>query len=102
MRSSANGTALPPSTRSGPDEGLPEHRGRYRPRRGGSQRVHAYGLPDCAEATWSVKDVTRLGDLGGGQATIFLPLARLQDLVQRQEQVNQVLVINAGDDRPSG
>ena len=61
------------------------------------QRVHAYGLPDGAEATWTVKDVTRLGDLGGGQATIFLPLARLQDLVQRQDQVNQVLVVNSGD-----
>jgi putative ABC transport system permease protein len=41
--------------------------------------------------------VTRLGDLGGGQATIFLPLARLQELEQRQDQVNQVLVINSGD-----
>ncbi|MDQ6673220.1 MAG: ABC transporter permease [Chloroflexota bacterium] len=61
------------------------------------QRVHAYGLPNAAEATWTVKDVTRLGDLGGGQATIFLPLARLQDLVQRQDQINQVLVVNSGD-----
>src|SRR5438477_1934227 len=41
------------------------------------QRVHAYGLPYGAEATWTIKAVTRLGDLGGGQATIFLPLPRL-------------------------
>jgi len=61
------------------------------------QRVHAYGLPEGAEATWTIKAVTRLGDLGGGQATIFLPLARLQDLVQRPDQVNQVLVVNSGD-----
>src|SRR5579859_2664069 len=61
------------------------------------QHVHAYGLPGGAEATWIVKDVTRLGDLGGGQATIFLPLTRLQDLVQQLDQVNQVLVVNSGD-----
>src|SRR5919204_4452092 len=60
-------------------------------------RVHAYGLPYGAEATWTVKDVTRLGDLGGGQAAIFLPLARLQELVSRQDQVNEVLVVNSGD-----
>jgi len=64
---------------------------------GPGQRVNAYGLPNGAEATWTVKSVTRLGDLGGGQATIFLPLARLQDLVQRQDQVNQVLIVNSGD-----
>ena len=61
------------------------------------QHVHAYGLPGGAEATWIVKEVTRLGDLGGGQATIFLPLTRLQDLVQHLDQVNQVLVVNSGD-----
>jgi putative ABC transport system permease protein len=61
------------------------------------QRVHAYGLPYGAEATWTVKAVTRLGDLGGGQATVFLPLARLQDLASRADQVNQVLVVNSGD-----
>jgi putative ABC transport system permease protein len=61
------------------------------------QRIHAYGLPSGAEANWTVKGVTRLGDLGGGQATIFLPLTRLQDLVQRQEQVNQVLIVNSGE-----
>jgi putative ABC transport system permease protein len=62
-----------------------------------AQTVHAYGLPENAEATWTVRDVTRLGDLGGGQATIFLPLDRLQDLVQQQDHVNQVLVINSGN-----
>jgi putative ABC transport system permease protein len=61
------------------------------------QRVHAYGVPNGAEATWTVKDITRLGDLGGAQATIFLPLARLQDLVQQPDQVNQVLIVNQGD-----
>ena len=59
------------------------------------QSVHATACPFNADATWTVRDVTRLGDLGGGQATIFLPLARLQDLVQQQDQANQVLVINA-------
>src|SRR5919202_2156597 len=61
------------------------------------QRVHAYGLPYGAEATWTVKAVTRLGDLGGGQATVFLPLARLQDLASRADQVNEILVVNSGD-----
>src|SRR5919202_1892023 len=61
------------------------------------QRVHAYGLPYGAEATWTVKAVTPLGDLGGGQATIFLPLASLQELASRADQVNQVLVVNSGD-----
>src|SRR5205085_2838665 len=59
--------------------------------------VHAFGLPGGAEATWRVQDVTRLGDLGGGQAAIFLPLDRLQSLLGRPDQVNQVLIVNAGD-----
>jgi putative ABC transport system permease protein len=61
------------------------------------ENVHAYGFPHGGQATWRVKEITRLGDLGGGQATIFLPLARLQDLLVRQEQVNQVLIVNSGD-----
>ncbi|HEV7663745.1 MAG TPA: FtsX-like permease family protein [Chloroflexota bacterium] len=61
------------------------------------QRIRVFGLPDGSEANLMVKDITRLGDLGGGQATIFLPLARLQDMLQKPEQVNQVLVINSGD-----
>jgi putative ABC transport system permease protein len=61
------------------------------------QHVHVFGLPLGADATWTVREVTRLGDLGGGQATIFLPLGRLQELFQRQDQFNQVLVVNAGD-----
>jgi putative ABC transport system permease protein len=61
------------------------------------QSVHVFNLPFNADATYTVKAVTRLGDLGGGQATIFLPIARLQDLVQRADQANQVLVRNAGD-----
>lgn len=61
------------------------------------QHVHVYDLPQAAEATWRVRDVTRLGDLGGGQATIFVPLARLQDLLQRLDQANQVLIVNAGE-----
>ena len=60
------------------------------------QRVHAYNLPYGAEAAWTVKSVTRLGDLGGGQATIFLPLSRLQDLVNRQDQVDQIFIVNSG------
>jgi putative ABC transport system permease protein len=61
------------------------------------RHVHAYGLPYGAEATWTVKAITRLGGLGGGQATIFVPLARLQDLVSRSDQVNEVLIVNSGD-----
>ena len=61
------------------------------------QQVHALGLPDGSDATWTVKDVTRLGDLGGGEATVFLPLARVQALSEHQDQVNEVLIVNAGD-----
>jgi putative ABC transport system permease protein len=61
------------------------------------QQVRLLGLPSGAEADYVVREVTRLGDLGGGQATLFMPLTRLQDLVQRPDQVNQVLVINRGD-----
>jgi putative ABC transport system permease protein len=61
------------------------------------QHVHVYGLPLDAEASWEVREVTRLGDLGGGQATIFVPLDRLQGLFQRQSQVNQVLIVNSGN-----
>jgi putative ABC transport system permease protein len=61
------------------------------------QRVRVFGLPLGADASFSVKDVSRLGDLGGGQATVFMPIERLQELMQRQDQVNQVLVINSGD-----
>jgi putative ABC transport system permease protein len=61
------------------------------------QQVQAYGLPVGADVSWTVKDVTQLGDLGGGQATVFLPLARVQELLQRQDQVNQVFIVNTGD-----
>ena len=61
------------------------------------QTVHALGFPLGTDATWTVKDVTRLGDLGGGEATIFVPLARLQDLELRADQVNEVLIVNSGD-----
>jgi putative ABC transport system permease protein len=61
------------------------------------QTVHAYNFPLGADATWTVKDVTRLGDLGGGEATMFVPLARLQDLEARKDQVNEVLIVNQGD-----
>jgi putative ABC transport system permease protein len=49
------------------------------------------------QATWTVKDVTRLGDLGGGEATIFLPLARAQQFFDKKDQVNEVLIVNTGD-----
>lgn len=64
---------------------------------GAGQQVHLFGLPDGGEARLSVKEITRLGDLGGGQASVFLPIERLQQLLQRQDQVNQVLVVNRGD-----
>lgn len=61
------------------------------------QSVHAFGFPDGSDATWTVKDVTRLGDLGGGEATMFVPLERLQTLEARPDQVNEVLIVNSGD-----
>jgi putative ABC transport system permease protein len=64
------------------------------------EQLHAYNLPlpdgSRAEAFWRIRAVTRLGDLGGGQATIFLPIDRLQSLLGRHGQVNEVLVINRG------
>jgi putative ABC transport system permease protein len=53
--------------------------------------------PDHDEVDLRVRAVTRLGDLGGGQATVFLPIERLQTLMQLDGQVNQVLVLNRGD-----
>src|SRR5205085_3154767 len=64
---------------------------------GAGERIHAYNLPNGGEAFWTVRAVTRLGDLGGGQATVFLPLDRLQALLDRTNQANEVLVINSGD-----
>ncbi|HEY3058026.1 MAG TPA: FtsX-like permease family protein [Chloroflexota bacterium] len=61
------------------------------------ERIHAYNLPDNAEVFWQVKAITRLGDLGGGQATVFLPLDRLQTALGRADQVNQILIVNRGD-----
>src|SRR6185295_11145167 len=61
------------------------------------ERIHAYNLPEGAEAFWQVRAITRLGDLGGGQATVFLPLERLQTVLGKADQVNQVLVVNSGD-----
>jgi putative ABC transport system permease protein len=61
------------------------------------QSVHVLGLPDAGEATWTVRDVTRLGDLGGGEATLFVPLARLQSVLHEQDLVNEVLIVNSGD-----
>jgi putative ABC transport system permease protein len=61
------------------------------------QQVHAYGFPLGEDAMWTVNDVTQLGDLGGGEATVFLPLERLQGLFGRQGQVNEVLIVNSGD-----
>jgi putative ABC transport system permease protein len=49
------------------------------------------------EATWRVREVTKLGDLGGGQATLFMPLHQLQAHIGKQGQLNQLLVINRGD-----
>src|SRR5262249_38809365 len=60
-------------------------------------RVHVFNLPDGSDVTWQVKDVTRLGDLGGGQATVFAPIDRLQSLFGHEDQVNQILIVNSGD-----
>src|SRR5262249_20595730 len=61
------------------------------------ERLHAYNLPNGGEAYWKVRAVTKLGDLGGGQATVFLPMDRLQALLGRTDQANELLVINSGD-----
>ena len=55
------------------------------------QQIHAFGV------AWTVKATTRLGDLGGGEATVFVPLARLQSVEDRADQVNEVLIVNSGD-----
>src|SRR5262249_57764230 len=41
--------------------------------------LHAYNLPQgtTGDAFWRIRDVTRLGDLGGGQGPIFPPPRRL-------------------------
>lgn len=57
--------------------------------------VRLYG--PAGEHDLQVAAITRLGDLGGGQATVFLPLARLQSLLGLEGQVNQVLIANRGD-----
>lgn len=61
------------------------------------QRIHVFGLPNGASVDWQVRAVTRLGDLGGAAATVFVPLGRLQAVFDRPEQVNQVLVVNQGE-----
>lgn len=61
------------------------------------ERVRLVALPGGEDRTLTVRAVTRLGDLGGGQATLFVPLARAQDLLRRPDEVNQVLVLNRGD-----
>jgi putative ABC transport system permease protein len=53
--------------------------------------------PNADEVRLRVRQVTRLGDLGGGQATVFLPLERLQAMLGLAGQVNQVLVLNRGN-----
>ena len=37
------------------------------------------------------------GDLGGARPTLLLPLEQLQELLDRPGQINQILVVNAGD-----
>jgi putative ABC transport system permease protein len=64
---------------------------------GPGEQIHAYNLPDGADAYWRVRAITRLGDLGGGQATVFLLLDRLQSVLGKADQVNQVLIVNRGD-----
>ncbi|MBV9169733.1 MAG: ABC transporter permease [Chloroflexi bacterium] len=60
------------------------------------QTINVYAPPNSPPQQWHVQAVTRLGDLGGGEATVFVPLDRLQALVDHPDQVNEVLVINAG------
>ncbi|MFN0073056.1 MAG: ABC transporter permease [Chloroflexota bacterium] len=54
-----------------------------------------YGL--AQEVDLRLAMVTRSGDLGGAQATLFLPLGRLQQIAGRPGELNQILVANRGN-----
>lgn len=59
--------------------------------------AHLYGLSSPgSDQVVQVRAVARLGDLGGGQATVFLPLSRLQEMDGHTDDVNQVLILNSG------
>ncbi|MBV9356495.1 MAG: ABC transporter permease, partial [Chloroflexi bacterium] len=45
-----------------------------------------------------VRAITSLGKLGGGQAALFLPLARAQALLGQPDAINQVMIANRGSD----
>ncbi len=48
------------------------------------------------ETDLRIAAITRLGDIGGGQAAMFLPLPRLQAIAERTGEINQILVSNRG------
>jgi putative ABC transport system permease protein len=45
-----------------------------------------------------VRAITGLGKLGGGQAALFMPLARAQALLGQPAAINEVLIANRGSD----
>jgi putative ABC transport system permease protein len=59
---------------------------------GDDVRVFGFGDP----VVLHVRAVAHIGDLGGAQAALFLPLDRLQRLVGHDDQINQVLIANRG------
>jgi hypothetical protein len=62
----------------------------------GSQ-VLLYGLSQ--DVDMRVAAVTRSGDVAGAQATVLLPIDRVQQLAERLGQINQILVTNRGSAR---
>jgi putative ABC transport system permease protein len=48
------------------------------------------------EVDLRVVAITKIGDVGGGQASLFLPLPRLQEITDRPGQINQILIRNRG------
>lgn len=59
--------------------------------------IHVYGLAE--DATFQIRGIVRAGDLGGAQATLFLPMGRLQAMAGHSGEINQILVTNRGDAR---
>lgn len=58
-------------------------------------RLVVFGLAE--EFELDVAGVVRVGELGGSQATLFLPLARLQELAGHPGEINHILVANRGN-----
>ena len=62
---------------------------------GPDDRLRVFGLGEEHEVR--VRAVTGGVDIGGAQATLLLPLERLQTLTGRPGQINQILIANRGN-----